>query len=196
MTVNVVQVLDLFLDEATLEDETRPPPPRTRRVTLAVQPPHGVVLPASPQRRQRRRRVSFFDVAPDSPVSPSWLRDQLEDNDIGNPLGGRSANWTGREWAATAMEDEHQVRRYFPGLSMMEEAESDGRFGRKIFCAKIYIFLFAGVEHFGTLNIQTKMATFVFRYNASLLANRRLAEQSYCNFYLSSRFSEKFYRNV
>jgi hypothetical protein len=66
-------------------------------------------------------------------VSPSWLRDQLEDDDIGgNPLGGRLASLTGREWAATAMEDEHQVRRYFPGLSMMEEAESDGRFSQKI----------------------------------------------------------------
>ncbi len=128
-----MQVLELFLDDATLEDETRPPPPsRTRRVTLAVQPPHGVVLPASP--RRRRRRVSFFDVAPDSPVSPSWLRDQLEDDDIGgNPLGGRSASGTGREWAASraaaATDDKYQVRRYSPGLSMMEEAESDGKFG-------------------------------------------------------------------
>jgi hypothetical protein len=140
MTFNVVQVLDLFLDEATLEDETRPPPSRMRRVTLAVQPPHGVVLPASPGRRQRRR-VSFFDVAPPAPessVSLAWLQDQLEDDDIGNPLGGRSASGTGREWAArvAAMDDEHQVRRFFPGLSMMEEAESDGRFAPKKFVRK------------------------------------------------------------
>ncbi len=69
-------------------------------------------------------------------MSPAWLRDQLEDDDIGNPLGGRSASWTGREWAGAATDDEHQVRRYFPGLSMMEEAESDGKFG-----GQTYIFL-------------------------------------------------------
>jgi hypothetical protein len=136
-------VLDLFLDEATLEDETRPPQSRTRRVTLAVQPPHGVVLPSSP--RRQRRRVSFFDVAPPAPessVSPSWITDQLEDDDIGgNPLDGRSESWTGREWAAAAMDDEHQVRRYLPGLSMMEEAESDGRFGRTYFVRNFFSFL-------------------------------------------------------
>jgi hypothetical protein len=158
-------VLELFLDEATLEDETRPPPPsRTRRITLAVQPPHGVVFPASPGRR--RRRVSFFDVAPpaapQSSVSPSWLRDQLEDDDIGNSLGGRSASGTGREWAApraAATDDEHQVRRYLPGLSMMEETESDGRFDQNISLIENIFFLFAEVEHFGTFKIQKEMGT-------------------------------------
>jgi hypothetical protein len=152
MSFNAVKVLELFLDEATLEDETRlPPPSRTRRVTLAVQPPPHGVVPSSPQRRQRRR-VSFFDVAPESSVSSSWLRDQLEDDDIGNPLGGRSASLTGKEWAMTraaaahsaAMDDEHQVRRYFPGLSMMEEAESDGKFGQKYVVRKL-IFPFSPV---------------------------------------------------
>jgi hypothetical protein len=147
-------VLDLFLDDATLEDETRPPPSRTRRITLAVQPPPHGVVPSSPQRQ--RRRVSFFDVAPSAPessVSPSWLKDQQEDDDTGNPLGGRSASGTGREWAAAAMDDEHQVRRYFPGLSMMEEAESDGRFDQKYFVLKFLFFSYEGFEHFGTFKI-------------------------------------------
>ncbi len=74
-------------------------------------------------------------------MSPSWLRDQLEDDDIGNPLGGRSAHGTDREWAAAAMENENQVRRYFPDLSMMEEAESDGKFGQKYVVRK-FIFPF------------------------------------------------------
>jgi hypothetical protein len=77
-------------------------------------------------------------------VSSSWLRGQLEDDDTGNPLGGRSASGIGREWAATVMEDEHQVRRYFPDLSMMEEAESDGKFGQKYVVRKL-IFPFSPV---------------------------------------------------
>ncbi len=128
----------MFLDETIIRDERPIAKKRTRRATLAVQPPPGTLFPRTAD--LGRRRVSFFSgrhspprpsSTPQSPSKTAALFWHLKDDKtppskVGSVLGP----WNDEDWREarrTVNLDERVASgtRYSPGLARMVEDEDD-----------------------------------------------------------------------